>query len=127
MKKIDLFLEIKDIIMLELNNFWSLKENKKSFKTYIDKKLTFDSDNLLLLFTYVILKVNISELYTDFSILNDLLPEYMKINIKGYILSLIRSSIEVITKFLNKNHFNNNRIEYINQFELEINSIKKLM
>ena len=118
-KKLQLLIEIRESFNDEIKVFWNKNEK-------IAKKLDFDTDSTLMLFTYLIIRAKIHQCYLDFIIINDFISEKLKLTKEGYLLSLVLSSNEIINDYLNEKIAIENKHEYNKRLIKEKEFIKNL-
>jgi len=102
MQKVDILCNLRDLIMDEIDEFW------KQFP-FQQKKLYVDADNLLSIFIYLIIKSQLSDLIVDIEIIDDFTNKSLKLSRKGYLFSLVQSSLEYLLNTLTSSHIEQNK------------------
>jgi len=112
MQKVDVLCNLRNFILDEIDEFW------KHFP-FQQKKMFVDADNLLSIFIYLIIKSQLSDMIVDIEIIDDFTNKSLKLSRKGYLFSLVQSSLEYLLNTLTSSHIEQNKKEYNNIIEKE--------
>lgn len=117
--KLELLCNVREGVNNEIKEFWNCCTIIPCIEKAIRKKLFFDGDNTLMLFTYIVIKSKINQIYVDFNLINDFISDKLRLSREGYFLTLILSSVEIINNCLNESILSKNNDIYMEMFDKE--------
>jgi len=116
-QKLQLLSSLRNTIIDEIDQFW--------IDTSVDQsKLMIDADNFLSIFIYLLIKNQLSDLVVDIEIMDDFTNNSFKLSRKGYIFSLVRSSLDFVLNVLEPSLVDQNIKEYCDTINKDLYSLK---